>query len=335
MQLLITGSTGFVGRNLLLHLLAEKEGGRWSRIILPVRDPKKLHMQLAGEKVETDARLQICQVSGDAWELPAAIRPDLVIHAAGRLFGREREGYFRTNVEGSLKLAEQLPQHARMIALSSLSAGGPTPLSAEVRTIEHEDAPISFYGASKLAMERELKELLGERLLLLRPPMILGPRDTATVPLFHMAKGRLRVKPGMRPKKYSWIAVDDLCEALLAAAFSSWEGREVSQPFYLVAEESITDKQLLAGAADALRCRGMTLPMPQMMIQWASLVIDSVPAWREAVPSLGADRVREILPQRWMADGRPFAELFTWRSRRGLAETLRATAEWLKSQGKI
>jgi nucleoside-diphosphate-sugar epimerase len=258
-----------------------------------------------------------------------------VIHAAGRLFGREREGYFRANVEGSVRLAAQLPEHTRMIALSSLAAGGPTPLSAKARTVEHEDEPISFYGASKLAMEKELRKMLGKRLLLLRPPMVLGPRDTATVPLFHMAKGWVRVKPGMRSKQYSWIAVDDLCTALLTAATASWEGTKFLQPFYLTAAQLITDKELLAGTAYALRCRGVTLPVPQVMITWASLLIDAVPAWRDAVPSLGRDRVCEMLPQCWVADGKPFAELFSWRPRRNLEETLHATVEWLESCSQV
>jgi nucleoside-diphosphate-sugar epimerase len=333
MQLLITGSTGFVGRNLLLKVISDT---RWSRIILPVRDPVKLRAQLAGEGIEIGNHLRIFRVSDDAWELPSEVQPALVIHAAGRLFGRERGGYFRTNVEGSLNLVRQLPQKARMIALSSLAAGGPTPAGVAARGGHHKDEPVSWYGASKLAMEKELRVRLGGRLCILRPPMVLGPRDEATVPLFQMAKGFLRVKPGLASKHYSWIAVEDLCNALLAAASMQWEGgSETEGAYYLTASETITDGELLSVAAEVLGCRGVSLPVPQAVIRMAALAIDLVPAWREAAPSLGRDRVREILPPRWIADGAAFAERFGWQPRRGLAETLRETAEWLKAQGKI
>ena len=98
MELLLTGSTGFVGRNLLLRLAGDQ---RWNRIVLPVRDPEKLRSQLEGEGI-SDERILITRVTGDFWELPSGIAPDLVIHAAGLLFGRRKEDYFGTNVDGSI-----------------------------------------------------------------------------------------------------------------------------------------------------------------------------------------------------------------------------------------
>ncbi|MFZ0436252.1 MAG: NAD(P)-dependent oxidoreductase [Chthoniobacterales bacterium] len=332
MELLLTGSTGFVGRNLLLRLASDPS---WNRIILPVRDPGKLRSQLAGEGIANDGRLVICRVSGDFWELPPGIAPDLVIHAAGLLFGRRKEDYFGTNVEGTLRLVSQLPGTARVIVLSSLAAGGPTPHDAEARGIHHEDRPVSLYGASKLTMEKELRNRLGRRLLILRPPMVLGPRDAATLPLFNMAAGPIRIKPGFAPKHYSWIDVGDLCSAILAVAKDAIPDWRQHGPFYLSSEQLITDSELIETAAGAINARGVTLSVPQVAIRLASLVIDAVPAWRAAAPSLGRDRVREILPSRWVADGRPFAEHFGWSHRRTLAETLAETAAWLKGQGKL
>lgn len=330
MELLLTGSTGFVGRNLLLRLVSDS---RWSRIVLPVRDPEKLRSQLEGEGIATDERFRICRVTGNLWELPPDLSPDLVIHAAGLLFGRRREDYFGTNVDGSIRLAAQLPRAARMIVLSSLAAGGPTPPSAPRRATCHSDRPVSLYGASKLTMERELRNRLGRRLLILRPPMVLGPRDAATLPLFKMARGAVRVKPGLAPKHYSWIDVEDLCGAILSAAGAGeWEQLG---PFYLESEGIITDTELIATVAEVINAKGVTLSVPQIAIQLASLVIDAVPAWRSAVPSLGRDRVREILPARWVADGEPFARHFGWRSAKTLRQTLKETAAWLSKEGKI
>jgi len=336
-ELLITGCTGFVGRNLLLRILAGSQWQRWDKIILPVRDPEKLRSQIKEEGREDSMvgeRLQICQISGDAWELPEQAQPDWVIHAAGRLFGRTREEYFRTNVEGSRRLVAQLPEKSRMIVLSSLAAGGPTPRGANARTMEDQDDPVSFYGESKLAMEKELRAQLGTRLLILRPPMVLGPRDSATVQLFQMAKGLVRVKPGFAPKQYSWIAVDDLTEAILTATAKEWPfGRDSA--YYLSSEGIITDGQLLARAAEVIGRNGVTIPVPQALIQLLSLLLDTVPSWRDLLPSLGPDRVREILPDRWVADTRDFSEAFNWQPRHEFTETLKKTAGWLEAQGSI
>ncbi len=333
MELLLTGSTGFVGRNLLIRLHHDP---RWSRIILPVRDPEKLQSQLQGEGI-SDERFLPCRVTGNFWELPPGVAPDLVIHAAGLLFARGREEYFETNVEGTLRLIAQIPRTARVIVLSSLAAGGPTPHGRQVRSMDDEDRPISLYGASKLTMERELRNRLGRRLLILRPPMVLGPRDAATLPLFKMARGLVRVKSGFSPKTYSWVDVGDLCDAILKAALVAPADWESHGPFYLGSGTTITDSELMATAARVIEARGITLSVPQAVIQLTSLVLDAIPAWRAALPSLGRDRVREILPDRWVCEGKLFDEQFAWKpsSRGNLETTLRSTAEWLKKQGKI
>jgi len=333
MELLLTGSTGFVGRNLLIRLHQDR---RWSRIILPVRDPEKLQSQLQGEGISDD-RFHPFRVTGNFWELPTGVAPDLVIHAAGLLFGRKKEDYIRNNVDGSIRLTAQLPRTARMIVLSSLAAGGPTPHGRQVRSMDDGDRPVSFYGASKLMMERELRNRLGRRLLILRPPMVLGPRDAATLPLFKMARGLVRVKPGFSPKTYSWVDVGDLCDAILKAALVAPADWESPGPFYLGSGTTITDSELMMTAARVIEARGITLPLPLVLIQLASLILDTMPAWREALPSLGRDRVREIMPHRWVCEGTPFAEKFGWSPLSGgnLETTLRTTAEWLKKQGKI
>ena len=326
----MTGSTGFVGRNLLLQLAGD---ARWNRIVLPVRDPEKLRSQLAAERI-SDERLVPCRVSDDLWQLPSDAAPDLAIHAAGLLFGRRKEDYFETNVEGSLRLAAQLPRTCRMILLSSLAAGGPTPAGSESRTMDHQDEPVSWYGASKLTLERELRNRLGRRLFILRPPMVLGPRDAATVPLFKMARGVVRIKPGFAKKHYSWIEVGALCNAILVVASNPGES-ERHGPLYLGATGTITDEELIGTAAEVIGARGITLPVPQAAIRIASLAVDAIPTWRSAAPSLGIDRVREILPSRWVCDATPFRTAFGWSHRATLRETLAETAGWLMQHGKI
>lgn len=330
MELLLTGSTGFVGRNLLLRLADDR---RWSRIILPVRDPGKLRAQLAGEGIPDEGRFLILRVTGNFWELPGDISPDLVIHAAGLLFGRLKEEYLAVNVEGSIRLAAQLPRKARMIVLSSMAAGGPTPPGVSCRTGDHEDRPVSLYGASKLVMERELGMRLGRRLMILRPPMVLGPRDAATLPLFRMAAGAVRIKPGFSSKHYSWIDVGDLCDAILDVAVAgSWDQRG---PFYPGSHGIITDRELIATAAAVLGSKGITVAVPQTLIRLTSLAVDAVPSWRASLPSLGRDRVREILPGRWVADGSGLGVHYGWSPRRTLRESLSETAAWLRNQGSI
>jgi nucleoside-diphosphate-sugar epimerase len=325
MNLLITGSTGFVGRNLLLHTLQDST---FSTIILPVRNKNKLLKQLEEEGIKRlPEQIHLCSVQHHIWNLEKSPQPDLAIHCAGLTFSREKESYFQTHLEGTLQLLNILPKTTRLIVLSSLSAAGPTPYGCTERQDHHEATPVSWYGESKLKMEEELLKRCSQRLLLLRPPMVLGPRDTATIPLFNMVHGGLRIKPGLQPKHYSWIDVDDLCRAILTTSQSNWP---TSLPYFLTSDQTITDLELLATTAAVLKTRGMTLRLPQAVIQWISFIADQIPALHQPLQSLGRDRVKEILPQRWVADGSKFRRDFEWKPKSTLRETLERTALWMR-----
>ena len=91
---------------------------------------------------------------------------------------------------------------------------------------------------------------------ILRPPMILGPRDRATLPLFRMARGAIRIKPGFRTKSYSFIAVEDL----VAAIFLALESEPLAQSCYVASAQSMTDWQLIASAAAACHAQRSDSP---------------------------------------------------------------------------
>jgi nucleoside-diphosphate-sugar epimerase len=325
MHLFLTGATGFVGLNLLIEAL---RSGRYVEIVTPVRDPDKLKRRLAEEGfVEPPAQLRI---TGWTESVPEEI--DHVVHCAGTLFARERSAYFRVNVDDTLRLLSALPSSARILALSSLSAGGPTPPGRQMRTPADPDTPITWYGESKLAMEAGLHTARPDAQIW-RPPMILGPRDRATLPLFQMAAAPLRIKPGLHAKSYSWIAVGDLVKAILGALSApSWFP---SPPLSVCAPDTITDLELIEAAAKVMGRRGHSIPMPHLFMRGISAVVDAIPALRTAAPSLTRDRAREIFPNRWVVDGAEFRSRFAPGPFATLSETLAETHAWYLHSGQL
>ncbi len=323
-KLLLTGATGFVGQNLLLAALAS---GRFTEILTPVRDPEKLTRQLAFEGVNPGPALRVT-----AWQDPVPGDVTHAVHCAGSLFARDRATCFRVNVDDTLRLLAPLPAAARVLVLSSQSAGGPTPPGREARTAADLDTPLTWYGESKLAMEQRLAAERPDAMVW-RPPMILGPRDRATLPLFQMAAGPLRIKPGLRPKAYSWIAVDDLVRAILHAIQNPKS--KIENPMGVAAPEPITDTELIATAAAVMGARGRTLALPHPVIRLVSAVVDAVPPLREGTPSLTRDRAREIFPERWVLDASVFREHFAVGPFAGLSETLAATHAWYVRAGQL
>jgi nucleoside-diphosphate-sugar epimerase len=324
MRLFLTGATGFVGLNLLLEAL---RSGRYEEIVAAVRDPEKLRRQLAHEGVAEIGRIRCL-----GWSDPVPAGIDHAVHCAGVLFARDRTAYFRVNVDDTLRILAALPAAARVVVLSSQAAGGPTPEGEASRTASHPDAPITWYGESKLAMENAVRAARHDTILL-RPPMILGPRDRATLPLFRMAAGAFRLKPGLAPKTYSWIAVRDLVRGILAALHSNAEAP--SAPLAACAPDSITDTQLIETTAAVLGRRGRTLAMPHLVVRGLSSVVDAIPPLRAATPSLTRDRARDIFADHWVVDGSEFRTRFAAPPFASLRETLAETAEWYARAGLL
>ena len=323
MSLLLTGATGFLGRNILARAL--KEG---LEIFAPVRNPDKLSQQLRFEQLDTQ-RLRVLSPAPRQW---SRISPKYAILGAGVLFERARSDYFRTNVDWTLATLGALPEQCRTVVISSQSAGGPTPPGKASRTEDDRDTPITWYGESKLAMEVSIRREFPNRpITILRPPMILGPRDTATLPLFRMARGRVRIKPGLHSKTYSFIAVEDLVTAI----FLALKSEPIAQSCYVASTRPMSDWQLIASAAAACNARGMTLPVPQLLVRMLSRVVDASPTLRAQTPSLTRDRAREIWPDRWVVDGSRFEQLTGWRAKTGLGDALQAAHDYYVREGKL
>lgn len=325
MNVLLTGATGFVGRNYLIRAV----GRRW-KVFAPVRDAKKLHQQIAAEGLDPSF-VEALPTSPESW--PAHLSLDAAIHCAGALFERSLENYLRTNVAWTQSVLAKLPAGCPAIVLSSQSAGGPTPVGKSARSESDADDPVSEYGESKLRMERAIFRSGRRRTVILRPPMILGPRDSAQLQLFEMTRGPLRTKPGFKKKFYSFIACEDLLNALDAAM--EHMGSLAGRTFFVASPQVFSDIELLNASAACLPAQGLNLPLPHAAIKLVSAVVDASPVLRAKLPSLGRDRVREILEDRWVVDASKFCGETGWQASKPLATTLQEACTHYRSAGLL
>ncbi len=332
MRLLLTGATGFVGRNLLLDAV---RSGRYEAIFVPVRSTEKLKAQWKAEGRELPSEVHPIQADATQWNIEG-LRPDHVIHAASILFGSSWEEYFKTNVLGTLSLLEALPATSRVLILSSQTASGPCAPGKEIRTEDDPAITLTLYSKSKQLMEEEVQKRFADRdLLFLRPPMVLGPRDQATLPLFRMARGRVRFRPGFQLKHYSFIGVEGLVSAIWCA-FQKPDWRKATRRAYFVAaEKPVTDLDILSAATHSCQRRGLTLPVPQPLLRVVSLIVEAVPAFRRAVPALTRDRAKDIWPNRWVVSSAAFREEFGWDYRGNLEQAIRETHDWYVHSGLL
>ncbi|MBQ3060646.1 MAG: NAD(P)-dependent oxidoreductase [Desulfovibrio sp.] len=214
-RVLVTGGTGFVGRHLLPCLL---EAG--AEVTCLVRPSSRLDRLPPGTAAVT-ADLN----SGQG--LHAALDgQDIFIHMAALLFGLSWQDYLRANARAAHQLATamaditaaggQTPR--RTVLVSSLAAAGPSacPPGRASGTVPE---PVSAYGWSKLLVEQILSRALGDRLVIVRPPIIYGSGDQGLLPVFQGAARGLAVSPGLwRDFPVSAAHVRDVAQAIILCA---------------------------------------------------------------------------------------------------------------------
>ncbi len=216
---LLTGAGGFVGSNLARRLLAENV-----EVHLILRDggwPRRL----AG--LEPRFGVTRGDLSREAtWvEAFSAVLPDVVFHLAtprGAAEGAARR-LVEDNVSFALNLVGRLraaPSTKVVVAGSSLEYGDET-------TPHKEDAPLApttWHGVGKAAVTLVVQQAVrefGARVSVLRLFHVYGPWESPNRLVSSAVRSALEgtrlalTRPGIRR---DWIHVDDVCDALLAAA---------------------------------------------------------------------------------------------------------------------
>ena len=296
----LTGSTGFVGRHLAKTLA---EAGFALRLLVR-QGPRDCGFGAAetmiGSLDDDEAIKRL--VNGSA----------AVIHLAGAIAAPDRQGFYSVNAAGAERIAKAANAAAvpRFIHVSSLAAREPQ---------------LSDYGASKRAGEQALLALKPQGLLIVRPPVVYGPGDRATLPLFAQLTRRTAFVPGSAKTRFSLLYVEDLAKFLTARLADDAQGLiEVDDGH---GGYGWPDLLQIAGRGEGRAAKAVYLPQWLMEgVAWPTALIGSVLKLR--VP-LTPGKVRELYHPDWVArPTSPQAQNCV-----DFAEGFRRTVAWYREQG--
>src|SRR5690606_9503434 len=203
----------------------------------------------------------------------------------------------------------------RLALVSSLAARAPT---------------LSAYAASKREAEKALDAVNGLDWCAVRPPLVYGPGDRATLPLFRaMRRGWLPVPAG-GGGRFSAIHADDLSEAIVRLAsgmaqgvFDIADGREGGYSW----------RDMAAVAAAHLKRPVRCVPVPRPAMQAVAAVNMLLSRLTGAAPMVSSGKVRELYHIDWVCSGENLQHATGWQPRLPLAEGVAQTFRWYGTQG--
>lgn len=312
-RIALTGGSGFVGGHILRGLLAE---GWHVRALTRRRDglPDVAPDQAA-------ALTPVCgDILSDAALAELVAGADAVIHCAGLVAARRAEDFLRVNAEGTAGL------------LRAVQAGGRAPRFVLMSSLAAREPQLSPYAHSKREAEEALRRL-GSALdwRILRPAVVYGPGDRATLPLFRQFARGLALVPG-GGGRFSMIYVEDLAAATLAALDPALPGGTTLEPDdgtpggygwteVLAAAERQTGRPI----------RALSVPRALQRLAAALGTAGALATGRTAVLSQG--KVNEIAHPDWVCRPGPLGDCISWRPAVGLDEGFSRTIAWYKAAG--
>lgn len=311
MRVLLTGATGFVGRNTAPLLAA-----RGHRVRAALRTPAESAWETA----------VVGEIGPDTDWTAALAGVDAVVHMAARVHVMRDDAadplaeFRRVNTAGTIRLAEQAAASGvkRFIFLSSIKAvvdeSRPAPLDEATPADPH-----SPYGVSKLEAERALAEIsarTGMELVVIRPPLVYGPGAAGNMrSLVKLVATGLPLPLGAIHNRRSLIYVGNLADAVATVLEHP---AAAGQTFLVQDGEPVSTADLVRAIATALGRPARLVPVPRPLMALAAGLTGTRALFDRLAGTLTVD------------DG-PIRKRLGWRPPHDLASGLRATAEWFNA----
>ena len=265
---LITGGSGFLGINLVRHLLQRQDT---AIVVLDVADFDY-----------PDVKDRVRFIRGDIRDKRSVERAmqgvTQVIHTAAALPLYSREDIFTTDIEGTANLLEHAWKTGveRFVHISSTAVYG-IPDHHPLREDDLLDG-VGPYGEAKIKAEDLCLEYRrkGMCVPILRPKSFIGPERLGVFALFYdWAKdGRGFPMIGSGNNRYQLLDVEDLCDAIFLCM--TLDKETVNDTFNIAAREFKTMKEDYQAVLDVAGYGKKIIPFPAQPVIWALRFLEAL-----------------------------------------------------------
>lgn len=327
----LTGATGFIGRNLCDHLLAN---GMQMRALVR----KKPDAPRAG--IDT-------RVLGAEWEdvaLEEALAGcEAVVHLAGRAHVmRESESnpleqYRLHNRDLALRVARAAVKAgvSRFIFVSTVKVMGEDPGHYFP---EQEPEPSDPYGLSKWEAEEGLREIFtpeqDAHCIVFRIPMVYGPGNRGNMlPLLDAAAHDLPLPLAAARGKRSLIFCGNLVAAICKSITETPEPLPSMETFFLTDGNDVTSAELYDGLCRAASGKARSFWIPEILFRLGGQAGSAVKRLTGLGVPLNKDVISRLFDE-YRFSAEHFSERYNWQPPFKQEKAFQQTLDWYRNRNK-
>jgi nucleoside-diphosphate-sugar epimerase len=324
MNVLLTGASGFVGSH-VLDLLVQR--GIPTTALLRASSRRRFLEPHLGRVTVVEGAIT------DPVSLKAALEGiSHVIHCAGATKAVHAAELYRVNRDGTKNLVAAVNARGdviqRFVHISSLAVSGPGTAAAPARESAPPN-PVSEYGRSKLAAEREVTTACRVPFVILRPGGVYGPRDREFFPLFQAARNRIVPAFGGGRQELSLVFAADLAAAVLAALAPNVTTGTVC---HVASAQVITARQLTDELLRVMGGRAWTLPLPNAILPPICGLAALAARLSGRASILAHGKRHELTARGWVAEVSALRAELGLDCPTPLADGLRTTLAWYRRE---
>lgn len=283
MNVLLTGSSGFIGSSLAKAITAQNHFNLAVALRGSIANSPYTAFSIDGLTKDTN------------WST-ALVEQQVVIHAAARAHIMKDEvtdplaEYRRINVEGTLNLARQAAAAGvkRFIFISSIGVNGN--INTKPFTADNKLNPADLYAQSKWEAEQGLWQIATEtdlELVIIRPPLVYGANAPGNFgSLVRWVNKGIPLPLGAVHNQRSLVAIDNLVDLIITCVDHP---AATNQVFLAADGEDVSTSELLRGVSKAMGKPARLLPVPVWMLQLGAILLGKKAVAQRLLGSLQVD----------------------------------------------
>lgn len=315
-RILLTGSTGFIGTELLKQLKLKKYF---------IHTSSRLSLE---KKIDEVQNFKINQIDNNSNWSEALEKVDCVIHCAGIAVENNKSNaddldyYRKINVEGTSHLAHQAAAKGvrRFIFLSSIKVNGER--TEKLSSFKNTDTPKpeDIYAISKWEAEKCLHSIskqTGLEMVIIRAPIVYGPGVKGNfLHLLNLIDKGFPLPFGSINNLRSFISLDNLVDLII---YCINHPKAAGQTFLVSDGEDLSIPDLIKKIAATMKKKSFLIPIPISFLKFIGKIVGKTKQINSLINSL-------------QVDSSHIENTINWKACISQNEALIKTTKWFKSK---